>query len=298
MRPMRSTGPSALAILSILLTTGSAPGQHVGDDGGAGRIAYEIHGDGEPILFIHGSFMEDALRPIIDEAALQDYRRIHYDRAGYGESSPRDATFGFEPGAADALDLIQRLDLGSAHVVGYSLGGVIALQLARSNPEVVESLVLIEPPLPLAGLAEGPPPQFLIDAVELWQAGDHEAATDLFFRTIASPTWRADIAHGLPQGLEQVSRNAHLFFEEELPAFEGYLVGETDVADLEMPILYIVSGSGSEYGKAHHDRLELVRTWLAQTEPLVVPEADHALPMQRPKIIADAMKSFMQRNAR
>lgn len=91
-------------------------------------------------------------------------------------------------------------------------GGVIALELARSNPEVVRSLVLIEPPLPLVGLGEGPPPQFLVDGVELWQEGDHEAATDVFFRTIASPTWRADIAHASPQGLEQVSQNAHLFF--------------------------------------------------------------------------------------
>lgn len=298
MTPIRSMLRSVFAILAILLTAGSANGQNGGHDEAAERLAYEIHGDGEPILFIHGSFMEDALRPIIDEAALKDYRRVHYDRAGYGMSSPRDGVFSFESGASDALDLIHRLDLGSAHVVGYSLGGVIALQLARSNPEVIKSLVLIEPPLPLEGIADGPPPQFLIDGVELWQAGDHEGATDVFFRTIASPTWRADIAHGLPQGLKQVSQNAHLFFEEELPAFEGYLIGETDVGDLEMPILYLVSENETGYGTGHHDRQGLIQTWLPQTEPLTVPDADHALPMQRSAIIADAIASFVERHSR
>lgn len=290
---MKSTVRSACAILAILLAAGSANGQNGADEGAAERLAYEIHGDGEPILFVHGSFMEDALRPIIDEAALRDYRRIHYDRGGYGESSPRDGVFSFELGAADALDLIYRLDLGSAHVVGYSLGGVIALQLARSNPEVVKSLVLIEPPLPLAGLSEGPPPQFLVDGMERWQADDHEGATDVFFRAVASPSWRDDIAQGLPQGPEQVSRNAHVFFEDELPAFQGYLIGEADVSSLDMPILYVVSESETDYGMGHHDRLELIRTWLPETEPLVVPEADHALPMQQPEIIANAIASFL-----
>lgn len=60
-----------------------------------------------------------------------------------------------------------------------------------------------------------------------------------------------------------------------------------------MPILYIVSESETGYGQAHRDRLELIRTWLPQTEPLIVPEADHALPMQRPGTMARAIASFV-----
>lgn len=75
MSPMRLTRRSAFAILAILLTAGSANGQNGDHDGAAERLAYELHGDGEPILFIHGSFMEDVLRPIIDEAG--DHRECH-----------------------------------------------------------------------------------------------------------------------------------------------------------------------------------------------------------------------------
>lgn len=74
-----------------------------------------------------------------------------------------------------------------------------------------------------------------------------------------------------------MSGNAHLFFEHELPAFQGYLLGEEDFAGMDRPILYVVSDSETGYGTAHHDRMELVDSWLLQTETLVVPDADHAL---------------------
>ena len=292
---MKATARITWLILMTLLATGSASAQD--GEREAEPLAYEIHGAGEPILFIHGSFMEDALLPIMDEAALQGYQRIQYDRAGYGESPPRDEPFSFERGVADALGLIRQLDLEGAHVVGYSLGGVIAVQLARSNPDVVKSLVLLEPPLPLVGLAEGPPPQFLLDGVELWQAGEHEAATDVFFQAVSSPTWSSDIQRGLPEGPEQIARNAHLFFEGELPAFQGYLIDEADVENLDMPILYVVSDRQTPYAQAARDRMDLIHAWLPQTATLVVPETDHALPLQQPELIADAIAEFIERQA-
>lgn len=114
------------------------------DDRPLDRLAYEVNGDGESILFIHGSFMEDALRPIVDEPVLQDYRRIHYDRAGYGESPARDEDFSFKSGAADALDLIHRLDLGSAHVTFTNLEENLGEQVrkVRSHPWIPESITV------------------------------------------------------------------------------------------------------------------------------------------------------------
>ncbi|MFW6085354.1 MAG: alpha/beta fold hydrolase [Gemmatimonadota bacterium] len=301
---MKSMTRYLYSVLAVLLTAGNAGAQEAGDAEGrdardAATVAgleYEVHGTGEPILFIHGSYMEDALRPIIDEAALEGYRRIHYDRAGYGDSPERAEAFSFARGAADAEALLRHLDIDGAHVVGYSLGGVIAVELARSAPDVVRSLVLIEPPLPLAGLADGPPPQFLIDGAELWQAGDHDGAIDIFFTAVASPAWKSDVARGLPGGVEEVSRNAHLFFEHELPAFEGYLLDEADFTETDRPILYVVGDSESPYGRTHHDRIELVESWVSELETVVVDDADHALPMQQPGPIAHAVAAFVGRH--
>jgi len=284
----------ACVIAALLLATGCGSEQPADEGRTVAGLAYEVHGTGEPILFIHGSFMEDALRPIIDQPALRGYSRVHYDRAGYGQSPPRGQAFSIEGGAANALALLRHLDLDGTHVVGYSRGGVIAVELARSAPEVVRSLVLIEPPLPLTGLSEGPPPPFLVDGMEAWQAGDSEQAVDVFFTAVFSPDWRSDIARALPRGTEQVSRNAHLFFEHELPAFQGYLLGEEDVAGMDRPILYVVSDSETGYGGMHHERMELVESWAPRIETLVVSNADHALPMQQPELIARAIADFLR----
>ncbi|MFW6085167.1 MAG: alpha/beta fold hydrolase [Gemmatimonadota bacterium] len=301
---MKATARYLYPILAVLLMTGSAGAQEAGDADArpagdadtAEGLAYEVCGTGDPILFIHGSYIEDALRPIIDEAALEGTRRIHYDRAGYGDSPARAEAFSFARGAADAEALLRHLEIDDAHVVGYSLGGVVAVELARLAPELVRSLVLIEPPLPLTGLAEGPPPQFLVDGMELWQAGDQDGAVDVFFSAVASPAWKSDIARGLPGSVEQVSRNAHLFFEQELPAFDGYLLDEADFVRIDRPILYVVSDSDGGYGKAHHDRMELIKSWLPELETVVVDDADHALPMQQPGLIADVIASFVGRH--
>lgn len=284
----------AALVLSACGPTAEEPAGNRAVDG----LSYEIHGSGEPILFIHGSYIEDALLPIMEDSALHDFRRVHYDRRGYGQSVARDAAFTFEDGAADALTMLRELEIDRAHVVGYSLGGVIAFELAMSHPDAVQSLVLIEPPLPLAGLTDGPPPQFLVDGMELWQEGDHDAAVDVFFQAVASSDWREDIEAGLPGGADQVDRNAGLFFEGELSAFEGYLITEEDAATISQPTLYLIGDAETSYATGQGARLDLVESWLEQTEGVVVEDTHHALPMQKPGVIAEAIAGFVEGQGR
>ena len=109
-----------------------------------------VWGDGEPAVFVHGSFGwgEETWReqrPLAD-----DYRLLLVDRRGFG-SSPPDGRVDFERDADDVADL---LDDG-AHLVGHSYGGVVSLLAAARRPDAVRSLVLIEPPA--FGLARGDP---------------------------------------------------------------------------------------------------------------------------------------------
>lgn len=106
--------------------------------------------DGVPVVFIHGNvssslFFEETL------AALPDgYRGIAADLRGFGDSEakPLDATRGVRDFADDLHALVETLDLGRAHFVGWSAGGTVAMQYAMDHPEEVESLVLICPMSP------------------------------------------------------------------------------------------------------------------------------------------------------
>ena len=97
-----------------------------------------MEGTGDPVVFIHAGIAN--LRMWDDQAAgLSDrYRVIRYDTRGYGRTETEAVEFS---NRADIAALLDRLGEASAHVVGLSRGGVIALDFAIERPDRVRSLV-------------------------------------------------------------------------------------------------------------------------------------------------------------
>ena len=91
-------------------------------------LEYEVRGDGEPVVLIHGGLLTDENTPLAKEPALTDrFKVINYHRRGFaGSSRPEgQATIGDQ--VADLQALLAFLDVERAHVVGHSLGGVIGV---------------------------------------------------------------------------------------------------------------------------------------------------------------------------
>src|SRR5262245_27334918 len=98
------------------------------------RLLTETVGPGEPVLFIHGTLIADAFRPLFGEPPLEGYRLIHYHRRGYGGSERPTGPMGIRDQVADSLSVLSGLGVERAHIVGHSLGGAVALQLALESP--------------------------------------------------------------------------------------------------------------------------------------------------------------------
>jgi len=103
------------------------------------RVYYEVEGSGEPVVLIHAGVAN--LRMWDDQAAaLRDtYRVIRYDTRGYGRTETDAVEFS---NRADVAALLDHLGVESAHVVGLSRGGMIALDFALEFPDRVRSLVV------------------------------------------------------------------------------------------------------------------------------------------------------------
>jgi pimeloyl-ACP methyl ester carboxylesterase len=113
------------------------------------RTRYYDYGQGEPILLIHGggrgtTSSANHFSPIIPLLAKR-YRVIAFDKsaAGMTDNPLDDADLSYAGEVKHVYNLIRTLKLGSAHLVGHSSGGAVALYLALEHPEVVKTLTII-----------------------------------------------------------------------------------------------------------------------------------------------------------
>jgi pimeloyl-ACP methyl ester carboxylesterase len=103
---------------------------------------YEVHGGGEPLILLHGAYMTiDAMGPLL--AGLADHRQvIAMEQQAHGRTADLDRPISYEQMADDTAAAMRHLDIDDADVVGYSMGGGIALQLAIRHPELVRKVVV------------------------------------------------------------------------------------------------------------------------------------------------------------
>jgi pimeloyl-ACP methyl ester carboxylesterase len=107
------------------------------------RLYYEEAGEGDDILLIPGLGLSAACwSDIVDEFVARGYRVIRYDPRGAGRSDKPDRAYSGADVAADAVAVLTSAGSEAAHVIGVSMGGMIAQELVLRYPERVSSLVL------------------------------------------------------------------------------------------------------------------------------------------------------------
>jgi pimeloyl-ACP methyl ester carboxylesterase len=114
-------------------------------------LYYEVHGDGDPLILLHGGVgaieMFGEVLPLLAEGR----QVVGVDLQAHGRTADIDRPMTFEVLADDVAALIEHLGFSEADVMGYSLGGGVALRTAIQHPEIVRKLVLVSTPFNRAG---------------------------------------------------------------------------------------------------------------------------------------------------
>ena len=109
------------------------------------KMYYEIHGQGEPVVLLHGSFMTltNFNWPEMIAALAKSRRVIAVEMQGHGRTADIDRDFSYANLADDIAAMLDYLKIAEADVIGYSMGGGIAMEVAIRHPQKVRKVVSI-----------------------------------------------------------------------------------------------------------------------------------------------------------
>ena len=127
---------------SLMGMTTTAPAGQYADVNGL-RLYYEVHGQGRPLVLLHGGLqtIDLSFRDLIPLLA-GSHRIIGVEMQGHGRTADVEREPTYPDMADDVVALLDHLGLERADVLGFSLGGIVALQLGMRHPERVDRLVL------------------------------------------------------------------------------------------------------------------------------------------------------------
>jgi len=251
----------------------------------ANGLNVTVWGEGEPAVFVHGSFGWGEATWLEQRPLSDAYRLLLVDRRGFG-GSPADGRVDFDRDADDVAVLLE----DGAHLVGHSYGGVVSLLAASRRPDAVRTLTVIEPPA--LALARGHPAvEELIRRIDA--AGEETADPSeyraRFLRAFGFPAETAPL-EGLSLEAARASMGERPPWEAEIPL--DVLAG----AGLRV---LVVRGdwcpapdtARERAGAAFHAVCDVLRQRLA-TENAIFPAA-HS-PQQLGKLFNDRVRTFWE----
>jgi len=254
-------------------------------------LAYELHGEGTPVLFIQGVGVPGGgWRPQV-EALPSHFACLSFDNRGLGASAPPDGRVTVESMADDALAVMDAVNWESAHLVGHSLGGLVSLQLALTARRRVRSLSLLCT-FP-SGKAAAPLTPRMAWLGMRSRVGTRRMRRSGFLRLITPP--------GTPHSRETIDQMTSLFGRDlaDQPPIIGGQLRALRAADLS-DRLSSLSDLPALVVSATHDPIapptagQSLATALASARYVEIQKASHALPITHAEIVNRLLKEHIQ----
>ncbi|MCI4061979.1 alpha/beta fold hydrolase [Micromonospora sp. R77] len=110
------------------------------------RLWYEVHGAGRPLVLLHGGYGSTEMFAPVLPALTARRQVVALDLQGHGRTADVDRPLRYESMAEDVAALLRHLGLPEVDLLGYSLGGGVALRTAIRHPELLRRLVLVSTP--------------------------------------------------------------------------------------------------------------------------------------------------------
>lgn len=258
-------------------------------DSGGVKIRYMVEGQGEPVLLIHGFTADIASQwslPGINRALAKEFKVIALDNRGHGKSDkPHDPKkYGAEM-VEDSIRLLDHLRIEKAHIVGYSMGGMITLKMEATHPERMLSATLGG-----MGWSQSADFRFREELADSLEQG--KGIAPLLYRL--TPAGRPRPSEEQIRFINQLitARNDVKALAAAARGMPGLFITEEELRAIKIPTLALIGavdplklGVDNMHGK------------LPGLKTIVISKADHMNAFARSEFI-DNLKEFLAKNSR
>jgi 3-oxoadipate enol-lactonase len=257
------------------------------------RIAYDVDGSGEAVVMVHAGVADRSMWDGQVEALMDAYRVIRYDTRGYGQTDTDAVSFS---NRADIAAMLAHLEERSAHVVGLSRGGQIALDFALEHPDRVRTLTVAAGGVGGFASPAGSDEETFAEADRLEEAGDWERLADweadFWVEGPGQPRGRVDPAirarvHGWILSNYRAEKEAGQPIVLDPPAAER-------LADLHAPLL-VMYGTFDEPGTS--DAMRHLAASVSGARLEVFEGSAHMLNLEQPERFNRVLRTFLEEHA-
>lgn len=281
---------------------------------GDAQLEYRKEGDGDPVLLVHGSASDYRTWHYQQDAFSKQYLTISYSRRYHWPNEPiqEGEDYSMALQVDDLQKVIQSLDSAPIHLIGHSYGAFLCMLLTIREPQLVKTLVLLEPPAITLFVSNEPKPleifkllitrpgaafalvkfgaNGVVPAKKALLKGNTEGGIRKFAEAVFGP---GAFDHFSPANRSSLLDNSANIRAELLGS--GFLpVDIKRLQKLQMPTLLITGQRSIPLFRHLTDRLEEL---IPNTERIEIPGASHMMQVDNPEAFNRAVLSFLAKHA-
>jgi pimeloyl-ACP methyl ester carboxylesterase len=278
--------------LLLLMTASAAPQRKTRNITIEGlSFGYVDAGSGTSVILVHGSMSDYREWSAQTEVLAKHHRVIAYSRRYHWPNTPpgKDADATVPRQTEDLAAVIKALGLAPANIVAHSYGGTVALSLALQHPELVRTLVLLDPGVP-GVLVNTPESEGVVKQRQVFR----EEMKQAFDSGDSERIVRTALANFAPGEFDNVPREIRDMYMANIPAFRLDLTAPRptltceDIQKIAAPALVLTGGRSpmepTAAGAAH---------CLKDGKLVTLPLATHHMQLDHPHEVSDAVLEFL-----
>ena len=253
---------------------------------------YETHGDGEPLLLIGGLASDSQTWSLMFNHLKKCFKVIIFDNRGVGRTKDSGRPFDISVMAKDAAMLLEHLGAKNADILGHSMGGYIAQEIAITCPGRVNKLILSS----TASSTSKRNKVLFLDLVKMYEsAASYETFLREFMVWLFTPDYLSDkekTNEFIKYLLAYPYRQTPTDFKRQVAAYIGY--SSLDRLDKIKAETLVISGEKDIL--VTREETDLLASKVQDAETRYMANTAHSIPAESPKEFADEICAFLRKN--